>query len=138
MKKKYFVSKSNYNNEVIYVDYEKLKGYRFSPKDNLNYDGIKVNEMMIIKPSLIEKIIKRKIKNRLELYMNFILEQMDSEDEESSRIALDDLSRYRYLVKNKYSFYLDEKYLNLLDKKFNFIEKQLNENIPVLENRRSR
>ena len=58
--KQYLISKEKYNGEIVYVNYDKLRGYKFTPKNNFPYDGIKVNEMIIIKPSFVEKVIKRK------------------------------------------------------------------------------
>ncbi len=123
--KQYFISKKNYDGEVVFVNYDKQNGYKFSPKNNYQYDGIKVNEMIIVKPSLIEKIIKRKIKNKLDFYLKIIIENLDSEDDDDTRIALDDLERYKKIIKEKYSIYLDEKYMSLLSKKIGIIEKEL-------------
>lgn len=127
--KQYFISKKNYNGEVVFVNCDAANGYKFSPKNNYPYEGIKVNEMVIIKPSLIEKIIKRKIKNRLDLYLKIIIDNLDDDSSDDTRIALDDLARYRKFVKERYSIYLDEKYMALLNKKMNVIERELENSI---------
>ena len=98
-----------------------------SPKKDLSYEGVKVNEMVFIKPSLIEKIIKRKIKIKIDNYLKFLL--YTEEDADDSRIALGDLERYKVLVNEKYSIYLDEKYMYLLNKKLGTIERQLKSRI---------
>ena len=118
--KHYFVNKKSNNNEIIYLDYNKLKGFDFSPKNKIKYDGIVVNKMVIIKPSMIEKVLKRKIKNKLDLYLKLIVRFIESEDSdsgESIREALNDLTRYKGIIAHKYRKYLDEKYLRLLLKK---------------------
>ena len=46
--KQYFISKKNYNGEVVFVNYDKVNGYKVNPKNNFPYEGIKVNEMIII------------------------------------------------------------------------------------------
>lgn len=120
---KYFISKSNYNGEVIFINVDKINGYKISPKKDLKYDGIKVNEMVVIKPSMIEKIIKRKIKIKLDSYLKFILYGTDDDDD--TRKALGDLERYKLVINNKYSIYLDDKYLFLLNKKIGTIEREL-------------
>lgn len=125
----YFISKKNYNGEVVFVNYDKVNGYKVSPKNNCHYDGVKVNEMIIIKPSLIEKIIKRKIKNKLDFYLKIIIDNLDDDSSDDTRIALDDLSRYKKVIKEKYSIYLDEKYMDLLNKKINVIERELKNNL---------
>ncbi len=133
--KQYLISKEKYNGEIVYINYDKLQGYKFCPKTNLSYDGIKVNEMIIIKPSFIEKIIKRKIKNKLDFYLRLIIDNLDGDnDDDDTRIALDDLARYKKIVNQRYSIYLDPKYMELLNKKMDVIERELNNNLIFKEN----
>lgn len=143
--KQYLISKKNYNGEVVYLNIDKNNGYKINPKNKVPYEGVKVNEMIVIKPDMIQKIIKRKIKNKLEFYLNFLL---NDEDESDTRIALDDLQRYRLFVSKKYYIFLDGKYIALLNNKFDILERNLKskiinanlklENEVVEEHRRSR
>ena len=133
--KHYFVNKKSNNNEIIYLDYNKLKGFDFSPKNKIKYDGIVVNKMVIIKPSMIEKVLKRKIKNKLDLYLKLIVRFIESEDSdsgESIREALNDLTRYKGIIAHKYRKYLDEKYLRLLLKKIVILEYELNSKLMTI------
>ena len=112
--KHYYVNRKSSNNEIIYLDFDKLKGFDFSPKNHIKYDGIVVNKMVIIKPSMIEKVLKRKIRKKLDLYLKLIIKFIESEDSdngESIREALNDLTRYKSIIARKYMKYLDEKYL---------------------------
>ena len=127
--KRYYVCKKGDNREIICLDYDKLSGFGFQPKNNIKYDGIVVNKMVVIKPSMIEKVLKRKIKRKLDLYLKLIVNFIDSEDGTSSdalREALNDLSRYKSIVQYKYRKYLDEKYLKILLKKISILEYELN------------
>ena len=128
--KQYLISKEKYNGEIVYVNYDKLRGYKFTPKNNFPYDGIKVNEMIIIKPSFVEKVIKRKIKNRLDFYLKLIIENLDgADDSDDTRKALGDLERYKKIINERYSIYLDDKYMELLNKKMDVIERELKNNL---------
>lgn len=130
--KHYYINKNNSNNEIIYLDFDKLKGFNFSPKNNIKYDGIVVNKMVIIKPSMIEKVLKRKIRKKLDLYLKLIIKFIESDDSdngESIREALNDLTRYKSIIAHKYIKYLDEKYLKLLLKKISILEYELNAKI---------
>lgn len=129
--KQYLISKQNYNGEVVYLNIDKNSGYKINPKNNVPYDGVKVNEMIVIKPDLIKKVIRRKIKNRLELYLKFLIS--DSDDTDDTRKALGDLQRYRLFVKEKYDLFLDEKYFTLLNNKFDILERNLKSKIITLE-----
>lgn len=127
--KHYYIYKKGDNREIVYLDYNKLKGFGFMPKNNVKYDGIIVNKMVIIKPSMIEKVLKRKIKRKLDLYLKLIINFIDSEDgsdSEALREALNDLSRYKNIVEYKYRKYLDERYLKILLKKIAILEYELN------------
>lgn len=127
--KHYYICKKGNNREIIFLDYNKLRGFGFTPKNNVKYDGIIVNKMVIIKPSMIEKVLKRKIKRKLDLYLKLIVRFIDSEDGSDGnalREALNDLSRYKSIVEYKYRKYLDEKYLKILLKKISILEYELN------------
>ena len=127
--KHYYIYKKGNNREIIYLDYDKLKGFGFSPKNNIKYDGITVNKMVIIKPSMIEKVLKRKIKRKLDLYLKLIIKFIESNDDSTGdtlREALNDLTRYKNIIDYKYRKYLDEKYLKILLKKITILEYELN------------
>ena len=104
-----------------------MKGYKFKPKNEVNYNGVKVNEMVIINPSFIEKVLKRKIKKKLDLYLQFLIRLLDegTEDPTSLRFALTDLDKYRRTIINKYRNYLEKKYIDLLLKKIDVLEREL-------------
>lgn len=135
--RRYYINKKNPNKEIIFIDYDRMKGFDFSPKNSINYDGIVVNKMVIIKPSMIEKILKRKIKRKLDLYLKLIIRFIESEDSdsgESLREALNDLTRYKSIIAHKYRKYLDEKYLSILVKKINILEYELNSKLVNYQN----
>jgi hypothetical protein len=91
----YLLIKDDKTKEVTYIDYSKEKGFNFSPKKGINYDGITINKMIVIKPSFVDKVLRRKIKSKLELYLEYIiklLENDDSSDITGLRSALNDLT----------------------------------------------
>lgn len=134
--KHYYIYKKGETPKIIYLDYNKLKGFDFSPKNNVKYDGIVVNKMVVIKPSMIEKVLKRKIKRKLDLYLKLIVKFIESDDSSDSgtlREALNDLSKYQNIVMYKYRKYLDEKYLKILLKKISILEYELKSKLITLE-----
>ena len=99
--KHYYVCKKGNDRQIIYLDYDKLKGFRFSPKNNVKHEGIIVNKMVIIKPSMIEKILRKKIKRKLDLYLKLIIKFIENNDNDTGdtlREALNDLSRYKNII----------------------------------------
>ena len=135
MKKQYLVSGSKYDGNLIYMD-ESLNGFKVKPKKNLKYDGIKVSNLVLINPSFIDKVLKRKTKIRLEYYLKLIIDQMDDEESDPTNLrnALNDLTRYKSIVRNNYSKYLEQKYIKLLLNKINIIESELKSRILYYDN----
>lgn len=126
--KHYVINKEKYNGKIVYLDNDKFNGFLFRPKNNVSYKGIEVNKMVIISPNFIETVLKRKIKRKLDLYLQYIINLMDEADEDSStsiRFALNDLEKYKSIIKNNYQKYLDQKYIELLMKKIALIEHEL-------------
>lgn len=120
--------RKNEKNEIVYIDYEKLEGYKLTPRNNVKYDGVVVNQLILIKPSFIEKIIVKKTKRKLEAYLQYIINVIDTE-EDGDKVAfvLDELERYRRTIQNNYRVYLDKNYYRLLLKKLDLIEQELSE-----------
>lgn len=123
----YKLHKTNDNKNLLDLKDGKIDGFRFAPKYTNEYMGMEVNKMVVINPSLIEKVLKKKIKRKLDLYLQFIVSVIDDEDTDPSnlRYVLDDLERYRRTIINKYQHYLDEKYINLLLKKIEVLNNEL-------------
>ena len=135
--KHYFILKKGFTGEILCLN-NNVKGFNFNPKNNVKYDGIIVNKMVIIKPSMIENILRKKIKRKLDLYLKLIIkfiESDDSSDGEALREALNDLEKFKGIINYKYKKYLDEKYLKILLKKIALLEYELNTKCLVLENK---
>lgn len=113
----------------VKMENEKLHGFQVTPKNQIHYKGIKVNQMTVIKPSFIEKVIKKKIKRRLDSYMQYIIylleEANDDDSNKGINIALNDLERLKVMIRNKYQQFLEEKYVELLMKKIDLLEREL-------------
>lgn len=110
----------------IEIEKQCLDGFHVTPKNKIPYDGIMVNEMTVIQPSFIEKVVKKKIKRKLDSYMQYILFILeDSDNDGGIEVALNDLERLKATIRNKYKKYLDQKYLELLMKKIKLLEREL-------------
>ncbi len=132
-KRNYILIKKNKNKEIVYIDYDKLQGYKLTPRNKVKYEGILVNKLILIKPSFIEKILIKKTKRRLEKYLYYIINYIEDEDDtDKIEIVLNELSRYKKMIENNYRIYLDKNYYNLLLKKINLIENELQEKLFIL------
>ena len=124
---RYILCRKNHNNEIVYLNYDKSGGFKFKPKNEIIYNGVKVNEMVIVNHGFIEKVLKRKIKKKLDVYLQFLIQLLDEDNETPTSLhyALNDLDRYKRTIINKYRNYLDKKYIDLLLKKIDVLEREL-------------
>lgn len=126
--RKFVVKKDAKTDVITYMEYEKLKGFNVKPKDNFNFeDMINVNEMIIINPTLIEKLIDKKCKRTLEKILTIMtIIDDDSDDDTPFDLVLDELERFKSLVRGKYKEYMEQEKYKLVMKKIEIIEKELN------------
>lgn len=127
--KRFVVKKDAKSDVITYMEYEKLKGFNVKPKDSLNFeDMINVNEMIIINPTLIEKLIDKKCKRTFEKILTImtIIDDGDSDDDTPFDLVLDELERFKSLVRGKYKEYMKQEKYKLVMKKIEIIEKELN------------
>ena len=80
MTRNYLLVKNKFNKEIAYIDYDRVSGFKFKPV-NKGDNTISVNQMVIISPTFIEKVLTRKTKRKLELYLEFIVKLLDEDDD---------------------------------------------------------
>ncbi len=133
----FILVKSRKLKDVVYIDYKNMAGFKVKPKNGKKYGGVEVNEMLIIKPDFIDLILKRKIGKKLEGYINYLIEVLESDDTDGSKLAqtLNDIERYRTTINNTYKKYLDERYLDILLRKLKLVEEQLNDKMQLFYQR---
>ena len=127
-KRHYKIIKNKYDKKKISLDEKKLVGFAVKPRNNVYYSGVEVNRMMLVNRSFIQTVLKKKIKRKLDLYLQYIVNIMDDSEDDSGttiRFALNDLEKYRSVIKNNYKKYLDKKYVEQLLKKIGLIEHEL-------------
>ena len=126
MKKHYLIVREN---KICYVEVENLTGMTFKPINSVFYnDGCMVAKIVIFKPEFIEWVLKKKIQNKLNVYLSLILSSTSDDDEDSSAYVeaiLYDINRYKKMVLRKYKKYLDKRYLDMLLRKIDLLEKEM-------------
>ncbi len=129
----YILIKDYRFHDIKNLDHKKLDGFHFKPVNNISYAGVTVKRMVMINPSFVEKVLKRKIKKKLEVYLRFIISIIDADDDDtditSLRAALNDLTKYKDTIRYKYQQYLEEKYAILLLQKIELLEQELKKKI---------
>ena len=109
--KKFLVVKTKDEKTIKYFEYDKVKGYNIKPKNTVKFeDAINVDKMILINPSLIEKMIDKKVKRKFDYLINLMSVVCDPNNESSDGLylALNEAEKFRTEILNKYKKYLQE------------------------------
>ena len=135
MDERYYICDKD-NNEIVYgyIDYNRMHGFKIKPGNNVPYEGVEVSHLVLVEPTLIENVLKRKTKHKLNAYLAFLFTVIDDDDEDpdSLELVIDDVTRYKNIIINKYSKFLDKKYIKQLLKKVGMVELELKEKLKEL------
>lgn len=125
--RRFVVKKEAQEETITYMEYEKLKGFNVKPKESLSIeDMINVNEMIVINPGLIEKLVSKKCKRRLEkiIMMLSIIYEDESCDDGTIELVLDELEKFKSMIRKKYKDYLKKEEYKLYLKKIEILESE--------------
>lgn len=133
-KRNYYVSKNRKERDVVYFEYDKVDGYKVSPKVK-SKDGIEVNKIIFVNNEFSEKIIRKKIDRKI----SYLLQQLkmieeDGSDEGAIKRALMDAEKLRIQIINNYVKYLGHTYHGLTLKKIEIIIDELRYKLYELDN----
>ena len=124
--KSYYISKSKTKKDTMYLEYEKMDGYQVNPKVNKK-GAITVNKIVFVNPELSEKIIRKKIDNRINYFLS-MLKEIDADDGSNPgaiQKTLIDAEKLRLQIINEYVKYLGHTYESLTLKKIELIIDEL-------------
>ncbi len=134
---RFVVEKHAKEDVITYMEYEKLKGYSVTPKNNLKFtDMINVNKMIIINPSLTKKLVDKKCNRTLEKIIKMLsyIYEDDSGDEAPLHLVLDEIAKFKALIIGKYKEYMKEEEYKLLLKKLEILETEVNLRLDYIYN----
>ena len=125
MNKNYYLHKDNKNGEILYLEYEKIKGYPITPKTKVE-DAIAVNKIIFVNPSLKKKMLEKKIDIKIKL----LLKQLQDMDDNGGDIgviqqSLIDAEKLRISIINRYVKFFGNTYASYSLHKIQLIINQL-------------
>lgn len=125
-KRSYSVSRSEKSNEVVYFEYDKIDGYKVTPKAKKK-DSIEVSKIVFINDSMSEKIIRKKIDKKIAYLLSQLklIEEDGNPDEGGIKRNLMDAEKLKLQIINNYVKYLGNTYQSLTLKKIQIIINQL-------------
>ena len=123
----YYLHKDTLSGEILYLEYDKIKGYDITPKTKVE-DAIRVNKIVFVNPSLSEKLIRKKVEIKIR-YLIEKIEEFESDpsggDEGNIKATLMDAERLKLSILNNYRKYLGNTYGSFSIKKVQIIINQL-------------
>ena len=125
-KRSYSISKNDKSNEVVYFEYDKIDGYKVTPKAKKK-DSIEVSKIIFVNDSMSEKIIRRKIDKKIAYLLEQLrlIEESGNPDEGGIKRSLMDAEKLKLQIINNYVKYLGNTYQSLTLKKIQIIINQL-------------
>ena len=135
---KYFVVKDKKDYSITYFEYEKVKGYDLQPKNVKIKDAIDVRSMIIINPSLIQKLAFRKVDFKFQKIVKMLMFVLSSENDDDSgetyRQALNEINKLRLEILVHYKSKLKEEAFIEFNKKLDLLVQELNVRMYYLRN----
>ena len=134
--KKYYIVKNKNDKAITYFEYDKMEGYDLTPKKGMKIeDAINVNKVVIINPSLAEKVAKKKIDLKFRKLLTLLNVIFESDDDTGTAYqeGLNEVSKLRMELINKYRKHLEKEEADLMNKKLDILEQELKLRLYYLE-----
>lgn len=126
---RYLIVKEKAKKTITYFEYSQIKGFNMTSKNkNLKLkDAINVNKMVIINQSFIEKIVDKKVNNKLKKLINLICNIYESDDDPagSLMLSLNEVEKFKREMINRYIEYMTKEQLKSLNNKLKLLEKDV-------------
>lgn len=120
----YLLKKDCITNSITYMEFD-FDGYSFTPKHNEKY--LNINKVIIVNPNLIDKVLTFKFNNTFRKLASLIFKIIDGEDSDESSIliALDEISKTRGIILNRYQKFLSLEKEKMFLNKLRYLESEL-------------
>ncbi len=135
---RFLVVKTKDSKTITYMEYDKIHGYKVTPKNNIKFtDAINVKSMVLLNPSLIEKMVDIKARKRFNHLINLlaIVYEDDDDSGEGLMLAKNEAEKFRMEIINKYKKYISEEKLELYESKIGILEDELDLRLSALKDR---
>ena len=125
----FLIKKIEKKKKVIKLKYDKT-GYDFKPR--ITAINFEINKITIFNSSMIDNILSKKIDKQFKRVAAITYDVLSDEDDDSTSdaiIALDEVSRLKSIILNKYQEFLDKEKEKKIVKKIKVLESQLKSKI---------
>ena len=124
----YLIKKQEAELKIIDMDYD-LKGYKFKPNAKAKQKFLKVNQITIINPVLIDGILttkfEKKYRRLVMIAMSILQEQEEDTNEWDVIIALNEIARLREIILKKNQKFIKKEKEEKFIKQLRILENEL-------------
>ena len=135
MIKGYVISKNNKNKEINIIEYEK-EGFDVKPKNKVKKsDSINVSKVIFMSPSMIEKIVHRKVDKQYNKIIKLVEEVATDDSDDTSFMVgvLNEVELFKSLLIRKYAKFMLREQKEKLILRLNLMGKEIRRRIFEIE-----
>lgn len=138
LNKKYLIVKDKNDSSITYFESNSMQGYDLTTKKNVKIkDAIDVSKVVIINPSLMNKVATKQVNLKFKKLLQFvtvIFDQTDDSDPATAyHLGLNEISKLRLEAKVKYYKYMKQEEIDVIEKKLDILEQELKLRLYYLE-----
>lgn len=128
----YVIKKKNKNKKIGKFNYED-EGYLFKPNIKSN-NLIKISNLSLMNKEMTSPILKKKLDKSFRKLASIILSVLNDEDTTSGDciMALDEISKEKAIIRNKYKEYLEKESLEKYLKRIKVLEQEVKEKVVAI------
>lgn len=136
--KKYLIVKDKNDSSITYFECDNMHGYDLTTKKNVKIkDAIDVSKVVIINPTLMNKVATKQINLKFKKLLQFVTVIFDQSDEgdpaAAYHLGLSEISKLRLEAKIKYYKYMKQEEIDIIEKKLDILEQELKLRLYYLE-----
>ncbi len=134
----YLVVKKKEEKALVYMEYDPLQGFDITPKSGKSFeDCIHVNKMILIQPTLIEKLVHKKVERHFQRLLTIVTMLLNADDDTGTGLfeCLSEIEKFRQEIKNKYRDYMSKEELHFMAKKLTILKEEVEQKRMAMEQR---
>lgn len=135
MIKGYVISKNNKNKQINIIEYEK-EGFDVKPKNKVKKsDSINVSKVIFMSPSMIEKIVHRKVDKQYNKIIKLVEEVATDDSDDTSFMVgvLNEVELFKSILIRKYAKFMLREQNEKLILRLNLMGKEIRRRIFEIE-----
>jgi len=132
----YVISKNNKNKEINIIEYEKNNGFDVKPKNKVKKsDSINVSKVIFMSPSMIEKIVNKKVDKQYNKIISLVEEVATDDSDDTSFMVgvLNEVELFKSILIRKYAKHMLREQNEKLILRLNLMSKEIRRRIFEIE-----